>query len=377
MNLRALVFLMNFSLCQLLKISMWALQGCIKVLHMSTQVLVSSVHHIDECAYRLEASTRTIIAAEARDRCQHRYVVGLLGARMQNYHYDHWIATDFVVLRTLMDALPDRSSWFCQSSFRDHPPWEILLGHPNADRIVFEPPPFEEIVPDPVALRTRFFHSVINAATVLSRHDELVLVLTGHGTREDGWIWLGVCEDGDNVFLKKEEVELLLDGALCQVILFVTSCYSGHWTSPRWTLHAACQANQVAKSLRKSRSQMFRGGIFVSSLLFAHTAAFSIQAPQPGLVGINGKHDAQSAHNFGPDSHTLPRPIQQTLPTFQALMDHFKARVQSPGTQQNFLIDNVIWDEHSHHNLPLRHLTNDPGSLQRSKCLPPSAITSD
>ena len=101
-------------------------------------------------------------------------VCGLIGTTSR---LDHWMATDFVVLRELFQVGDhNRNIWLCGTSFCSK---TFLLA---CDRIVFDPQVFETVFVEPTAaLRWRYLFEVSKAASTLSEEDVLVLVLAGHG----------------------------------------------------------------------------------------------------------------------------------------------------------------------------------------------------
>ena len=149
------------------------------------------------------------------------------------------MATVFVVLRELIGACEDRSIWLCGTPiYKDSE--TFLLGDLACDRIVFKSPPFETVLQDPpIGLRSKYLGEVGKRAAGLSSEDVLVLVLVGHG--EDGAFVIS--NDTDECELRKEEIEAVVRRTKGTIWLINTSCHSGNWESPCWSLLAAAEAN--------------------------------------------------------------------------------------------------------------------------------------
>jgi hypothetical protein len=164
----------------------------------------------------------------------HRYpiVCGLLGATSA---FDHWMATDFVVLRELIGDCHHRNIWLCGTSIRLD---TFLLGDPACDRIVFDPPLFETVceIP-PVSLRFRYLFEVAKVALTLCEDDVLVLVLAGHG-EPDGVFKIGDDEDGNDCELTKAELEESLGDTTATVWLISTACF--FWSMGKPKVDTAC-----------------------------------------------------------------------------------------------------------------------------------------
>jgi hypothetical protein len=236
-----------------------------------------------------------VIHPQAR---RHPIICGLLGATSA---FDHWMATDFVVLRELIGDRDDRNIWLCGTSIRLE---TFLLGDPACDRI-FDPPPFETVCEeDPVMLRASFLFKVAKVALTLSEEDVLVLVLAGHGAL--GGVFKIGDEDGNVCELTKGELEKFLGDTKATVWLINTACFSGAWESPKWTLLAAAQADEEAPSLAVSASEKVRGGFFVNALVAQHANEFKIIAPCPASVDDNGNRGQQHPHDFSPGKSVRP-----------------------------------------------------------------------
>lgn len=241
-----------------------------------------------------------------------RYVVGLLASNA--LPLDHWQATDFVALNTLLDCPGENSSWLCGKEIRNGP--GFLLGDPDCDRIIFAPPPFEEIVDtvEPVGnfrklieFRCTFLQRIRNVVPKLTPDDTLFLVICGHGS-EKGIVFLGNAYN--HIALHPADVESALEGCAATVYLIITACFSGSWKSRRWNLIAAAGVDQESVSIAESESGHFRGGVFTTALLAEHVDQYGLRAPKPCPVsavtytlnssGDYSKSFDQMEHDFGP-----------------------------------------------------------------------------
>ena len=221
-------------------------------------------------------------------------VCGLLGTTSAS---DHWMETDFVVLRKLIGDLDHRNIWLCGTSFRFE---KILLGDPACDRIVFDPPAFETVIVEPtVVLKWRYMFEVSRAASTLSEEDVLVLVLVGHGDPNDVFKIGDEDHDSSLYDLTKAEVEHALGDTKASVWLISRACYSGAWESPKWTLLAAAEADEEASSSAVSVSKKVRGGFFANALLAQLADEFKLNAPCPASVDKNGICGQRQSKDFG------------------------------------------------------------------------------
>lgn len=312
-----------------------------------------------------------------------RYVVGLLTSTALTL--DHWQATDFVALNALLDCPEENSSWLCGKEIRNGP--GFLLGDPACDRIIFAPPPFEEIVDtvEPVGkirklieFRYTFLQRIRNVVPKLTPDDTLFLVICGHGS-EEGIVFLGNAYN--HITLHPADVECALEGCAATVYLIITACFSGSWKSKRWNLIAAAGADQESVSIAQSDSGHFRGGVFTTALLAEHVDQYGLRAPKPGPVtytqnssGGYSKSFEQMEHDFGPPRYGQRHPIflvprkrtSEVLEWLHKLRDDMGRTYASA----DFKIcpcreDDTVWQ-------PLfADLTNSP-TLQRNKVQPPS-----
>src|SRR5258707_306604 len=245
------------------------------------------------------------------------HVCGLLGTTSVAVERDKWIATEWVAIRHLLGARDELSTWLCGTSIRDG--GNFLLGDPCCDRIVFNPPPFEEVChkDKPTGLRAKYLIEVAKASSRLSTGDVLILVLAGHGDK-NGVFMIG--DEKADCELRKEELEVALEGTKGDVLLINTSCYSGSWESPSWKLIAAAGAGQEAQSISVSGSGECRGGFFSNALIAEYAHEFMITAPCPASVDDNGNRALQHPHDFGPDKMVIPSRILPKL-TLQNVSD--------------------------------------------------------
>jgi hypothetical protein len=158
---------------------------------------------------------------------------------------DHWQATDFVAIQSLLNCAEGQSFWLCGTDIRSG--LGFLLGDPGCDRLVFDPPPFEEIFdtsnPKSYQKLSRFKSAYIRrvgeTASRLTSGDILCLVICGHGL-PDGRVVVGDAEA--RTLLVKSNLEDAVESCKAEVHLFITACYGGSWTSPYWNLFAAAES---------------------------------------------------------------------------------------------------------------------------------------
>ncbi|EDR10556.1 uncharacterized protein LACBIDRAFT_325290 [Laccaria bicolor S238N-H82] len=332
-----------------------------------------SAHHITLASDSPEMTDQT-----------RRYVIGLLASTALKLN--HWQATDFVALNALLDCPEENSSWLCGEEIRSGP--GFLLGDPACDRIIFVPPPFEEIVDtvEPVGeirkligFRYAYLQPIRDFVPKLTADDTLFLVICGHGS-EEGIVFLG--DAYHHITLHPFEVECALEGCAATVYLIITACFSGRWKSKRWNLIAAAGADQESVSIVESDSGHFRGGLFTTALLAEHADQYGLRAPKPGPVtdtptyssGGYSNPFAQMEHDFGPPRQGQRHPML-LLPrkrTSDVLDWLHKLRNDMGRTyaSADFKIcpcreDDTVWK-------PLfADLTNSP-ALQRNNVQPPS-----
>ncbi|KIM48438.1 hypothetical protein M413DRAFT_7372 [Hebeloma cylindrosporum] len=240
----------------------------------------------------VRSSIRNLIQPKSS---RHPIVCGLLGIPSA---LDRWVATDFAVLRDLIDDRDDRNIWLRCASNRSE---SVLLGDPTCDRIVFDPPKFETVESSPVELRARDLVEVCHAARTLSEEDVLILVLVGDG-EGDGVFIIGNDGDENDCELSKEELELALRNVKATVWLINTACYSGAWESPKWTLLAAAQDDD-APSSDVLASGKARGGFFANVVMAQHADEFQLAAPCPS---VDDSENQQRLHGFGPGEAVKP-----------------------------------------------------------------------
>lgn len=270
---------------------------------------------------------------------------------------DKWIATEWVAIRHLLGARDDLSMWLCGTSIRDA--GNFLLGDPCCNRIVFSPPPFEEVChkDDPTGLRARYIGEVAKVSSRLSTGDVLVLVLAGHGDENGAFI---IGDEKADCELRKGELEAVLEGTKGDILLINTSCFSGSWESPSWKLIAAAGADQGAQSISVSGSGECRGRFF-SNAEYAHE--FMITAPCPASVDNDGNRALQ---------HVIPSRILPKL-TLQNVSDWIRQlRNDMGGTYTAADITLIPCTQDAPHALPFLPLDAPTANLHRLPCAPPS-----
>ena len=142
---------------------------------------------------------------------------------------DYWMAIDFVAIRELIGACDDMSTWLCGTSIRRER--RFYLGDPDCDHIVFNPPPFETLLPvEPSGLAIEFLVEVAKKSERLSAGETLVVVLVGHGEEDHSFTVGG--DNRQNCKIYKEQLEKSVDGAKGDVLVIITACYLGSWKSP-------------------------------------------------------------------------------------------------------------------------------------------------
>jgi hypothetical protein len=212
------------------------------------------------------------------------YVCGLLATHRitAETRDDMWMAADFVAIRELIAAPKELSRWICGCPLPSGP---FLLGDPACDRIVFDPPHFEEVHQvEAEELAINFFVAVQSAARKIRAEDTLVIVLVGHG--HESASALHVTSSTSSCRFHKTSLEAAVEGVKGCVILISTACYSGQWASESWMLFTAAKGNEESVLMVTSASDQFHGGIFTDALLAEHTNQFNIRAPCPASLGM-------------------------------------------------------------------------------------------
>ncbi|KAF5376237.1 hypothetical protein D9615_008566 [Tricholomella constricta] len=232
------------------------------------------------------------------------YALGILGTtEVRHGDDDIWMATDFVALRHLLGTLDDLSQWFCATSIRDD---KYLIGDPACDRFVFDPPPFETVLPSAPILFSSYLREVRAVSLKLRPQDTLILVLVGHGSNQNGSFLVG--DSHKSWEISKETLEFHLAGTKGRIVLISTASYSGGWESPHWTLPAAAGANQEAPSIVISGSEQHRRCFFMNALFAEFADEDNIKSPRPGLVNDNGHRGCQPQRDFGPEKSVIALP---------------------------------------------------------------------
>ncbi|KIK00979.1 hypothetical protein K443DRAFT_7229 [Laccaria amethystina LaAM-08-1] len=265
---------------------------------------------------------------------------------------NHWQATDFVAIQSLLNCAEGQSFWLCGTDIRSGP--GFLLGDPACDRLVFDPPPFEEIfdtqdTSNPKAyqklsrFKSAYIRRVGETASRLTSGDILCLVICGHGL-PDGRVVVGDAEA--RTLLVKSNLEDAVESCKAEVHLFITACYGGSWTSPYWNLFAAAERN-------------FRGGVFTTCLLAEDADQHSLQAPKPGLwryeESNNGSYhrfeEQQAKHNFGlpysgqrvPTQRRLGRSTPEARTWLHKLRDHMGKTYPSADFTFSLCQQQTVW----------------------------------
>ena len=331
--------------------------------HLSTSMLVE---------FSSSSSSQNILphVIHPESHC-HPIVCGLLGATSM---FDHWMATDFVVLRELICNRDHRNIWLCGTSICLE---TFLLGDPVCDRIVFDPPLFETACKKPPAvLRYKYLTEVTKVALTLSEEDVLVLILAGHGDL-DGVFKIGDIDEGGNVCkLTKVELEESLGDTKATVWLISTACYSGAWESPKWTLLAAAQTDEEAPSLAISASNKVRGGFFANALVAQHANEFKLIAPCPASVDNEGNRRQQHPHDFGGSKSVRPsRSIpKRSLDDVRDWIHSWRDCIGRVYTSASLCFRPSPPASNSEgHSIPFRLLESQSAALHHFQCLPPSS----
>ncbi|KAF8516165.1 hypothetical protein BU17DRAFT_51089 [Hysterangium stoloniferum] len=257
------------------------------------------------------------------------HVCGLLSST--NMKNDHWQATDFVAMKTLIGCPDERAFWLCGTDIRSGP--GFLFGDPDCDRIIFDSPPFETMMDTSTLSKlqefaTTFKTKLTKLALQLKPADTLCIVLCGHGCEDGGNLIIG--DKTTQITMTKHELEIAIEGCHAEILLFSTACYSGQWTSQSWSLFAVAGEDQESVSITKSQSGNFRGGFFTNALLIEHFDHFNLCAPRPGPLQIihnTGFQEQQPQHDCGPAvksqaNFPLTRIVPDTLAWLHALRDH-------------------------------------------------------
>jgi hypothetical protein len=310
-----------------------------------------SAHHV----------TPTSDSSEVTEEGQ-RYVIGLLASTA--LRFNHWQATDFVALSALLDCPEENSSWLCGEQIRNGP--GFLLGDPSCDRIIFEPPPFEEIFDtlEPIGtikkllqFRNAYLRRIRDLIPKLTPDDSLFLVICGHGS-DRGGVFLGNVDN--HVAFYRVDVEDALVGCTAKVYLITTACFSGAWKSQQWDLVAAAGVDQESVSIVQSESGHFRGGAFTAVLLAEHADQYDLRAPKPGPVTYtpdsNGNYSSSRElieHYSGPagPEKRRPKPLLPRKRTSEVLewLHKLRDEMGQTYTTADFTIcpcreDDTIWE---------------------------------
>ena len=289
---------------------------------------------------------------------------------------DHWMATDFVVLRELIGDRDHRNIWLCGTSILLQ---TFLLGDPACDRMIFDPPLFETVCEKPPAvLRYKYLTEVTKAALTLSEEDVLVLILAGHG--ELGSVFKIGDEDGNACELTKAELEESLGDTKATVWLISTARYSGAWESPKWTLLAAAQADEEAPSLVVPASEKVRGGFFANALVAQHADEFKLIAPCPTSVDDNRNRGQQHPHDFGPGKSVRPSRStpKRSLDDVRDWIHSWRDRIGWVYTSASLCFRPCLPASNSEaHSMPFRSLKSQTAALYRFQCVAPSTAGSE
>jgi hypothetical protein len=280
---------------------------------------------------------------------------------------DYWMAIDFVAIRELIGARDDMSVWICGSSIRRNR--GFLLGDPACDRIVFDPLPFERLLSvEPATLAVKFLIEVTKKSEKLSAGETLVIVLVGHGEKDHSLLVGG--EGRKNYEIRKDELEDCVSNAKGDVLVIITACYSGGWTSSCWTLLAATAPGEEAHSMIASDSAESRGGFFANALLAEHATEFSIRPPCPGAMDNRGFRHPQKEHDFGPEKAVRPvilkprRCLQEVIDWIHKFRDEMERQYTTSVT--------FTPCREGPHRLPFVSLISASAPFHQLKCVPPS-----
>lgn len=197
--------------------------------------------------------------ASRRDRVFACSILTSTGITQENLE-DPWQATNFVAIKSLLNCAEDQSFWLCGTDIRSGP--GLLLGDSGCDRLVFDPPPFEEIFdtsgPDAYLklnkFKSAYIRRVIETASRLDSGDILCLIICGHGLT-NGRVSVGDAEARTS--LVKSNLEDAVQSCKAKVHFFITARYGGSWTSSHWDL-SYLPPQQVIRNRLRSLSQ-FQG----------------------------------------------------------------------------------------------------------------------
>ncbi|KAJ7185653.1 hypothetical protein C8R46DRAFT_384252 [Mycena filopes] len=204
------------------------------------------------------------------------HVVGLLGAT--DLEDDEWLATDFLAWKDLFtlsegDArshgLNIISSWTAavDLSSGDH----LKFGDPQAERLLLSARVADGVsVVSEHDLKLQFMINVGETVGRATTDDLVVIVICGHGSPGTGDIAVG-----DDI-LTRANLELAVRNMQVRpdrLFVISTACFSGLWTSDRWTLFSGAKAEQESISMPTSGSGQCR----------YPTPSSTVQNPQPTL----------------------------------------------------------------------------------------------
>jgi hypothetical protein len=296
-------------------------------------------------------------------------VCGLLGsADIASNGEELWQATDFVALRELIGAHGDKSIWLCSAPI--HTCGNIILGDPACDRLQFNPPTFETVVPVEELLVVYLLE--VNRAALKLKHSEiLVLVLVGHGDPATGSFIVG--DNEMQGILTKKLLEHAVTRTKGTIFLLSTACYSGSWESPCWTLLAAAASHEEAPSIAASGSGKCR--FFTSALIAEHAHEFGINTPHPASVDETGYSGSQYAHDFGHEKPTNPS-RRLPKPSLQGVCDWIHQLRDDIG--RVYTTANITFlpcSSSEPHLLPFLPLNSPKATLHHLSCIPPSLPT--
>jgi hypothetical protein len=300
------------------------------------------------------------------------HVCGLLGTYdiedFPTSDDDYWMAIDLVAIRELIGACDDTSIWLCGTPIRRGRPF--LLGDPDCDRIAFNPPPFETLLSaEPNGLAIKFLIEVTKKSERLSAGETLVIVLVGHGEDDHSFIVGG---DGrQNCKIHQEQLENSVGHAKGNILVIITACYSGSWTSPHWTLLAATGPGEEAPSIVVSGSGECRGSFFTNALLAEHASKFNIRPPCPGIMDNRGFRHPQKDHNFGPEKiiHPVTLQPQCSLQEVMNWIHKFRDDIGHGYTSANVTFHSC---RKGHHHLPFASLISATTPFHELQCVLPS-----
>ena len=196
-----------------------------------------------------------------------------------------------------------------------------------------------------------------------------MIVLVGHGEDDHSFTVGG--EGKQNCKIHKEQLEKSVGHAKGNILVIITACHSGSWTSPHWTLLAAAGPDEEAPSIVVSDSGECRGGFFTNALFAEHASKFNIRSPCPGKMDNQGFRHPQKDHDYGSEKIIHPVTLQPQC-NLQEAMDwihKFRDNIGHEYTSANITFNSY---QKGPHRLPFASLILATTPFHELQCVPPS-----